>query len=325
MTGRIFDMQRFSIHDGPGIRTTVFLKGCPLHCAWCHNPEGINPKPSLSFIASECIGCGECRKVCKAGAIVTGAPSALGPRAVLDRPNCTLCGACAPVCDAKALEFVGRNVGPEEILEVVVRDRSYYEASGGGMTISGGEPMFQPEFVLALARAAKTAGIHCALETSGYADWESFAPLIPYIDLFLYDYKETDPKLHETFIGQPNDKILSNMRRLHREGANILMRCPMIPEYNARKEHLDGIAAMVRELPRLKGVELLPYHRLGRAKLNRFGLYTRVPDGVKPPDKNMVDGWVAYLKDRGIRTVNQVAVTDAACKEMPFLCGVPTP
>jgi glycyl-radical enzyme activating protein len=323
MTGRIFDMQRFSIHDGPGIRTTVFLKGCPLHCAWCHNPEGIDPKPSVSFIASECIGCGECRRVCKPGAFVSGAPAAAGPKAVFDRPNCTRCGACAGVCEAKALEFVGRDVGTEEIMEVVLRDRAYYAASGGGMTISGGEPTFQPEFALALARAARTAGVHCAIETSGYADWKAFEPLAPYIDLFLYDYKETDPKLHETFIGQSNEKILANLRRLHDGGANILLRCPMIPEYNARKEHLDGIAAIVRELPRLRGVELLPYHRLGRAKLNRFGLYTRVPDAVKPPDKTMVDSWVSYLKGRGIRTVNQVAVTEAACREMPFLCGEP--
>jgi glycyl-radical enzyme activating protein len=323
MTGRVFDMQRFSIHDGPGIRTTVFLKGCPLRCAWCHNPEGIAPQPSLSFLRENCIGLGECRKVCPSGAIVVGAPAAAGPRAVLDRPECTLCGKCAEACDAKAFEMVGRETTAEEVLEVVVRDRDYYAGSGGGMTISGGEPMFQPEFVEALARAAKQRGIHCALETSGYAEWKSFTPLLPYIDLYLYDYKETDPKLHEVFIGQSNEKILANLRALHGSGVNILLRCPMIPEYNARKEHLNGIAAIVRELPNLKGVELLPYHRLGRAKLNRFGLYTRVPDGILPPDKGTVDGWVSYLTSHGIRTVNQVAVTDAACREMPFLCGAP--
>ena len=142
--------------------------------------------------------------------------------------------------------------------------------------------------------------MHVALETSGYAEWEAFEPLLSCIDLFLYDYKETDPKLHETFIGQSNEKILANLRRLHQLGATILLRCPMIPEYNARKEHLNGIATIVRELPNLKGVELLPYHRLGRAKLNRFGLFTRVPDAVKPPDKGMVDSWVSYLKASGI-------------------------
>jgi pyruvate-formate lyase-activating enzyme len=183
--------------------------------------------------------------------------------------------------------------------------------------------MYQPEFVLALARAARRNGIHCAIETSGFADWVAFQALLPYVDLFLYDYKETDQQLHETFIGESNQKILANLRALHGAGAPILLRCPMIPEYNARREHLDGIAAMVRELQHLKGVELLPYHRLGRSKLNRFGLFTRVPDAVKPPDKALVDSWVAHLKARGVRTVNEVAVTDAACREMPFLCGEP--
>ena len=321
MTGRIFDIQRFSIHDGPGIRTTVFLKGCPLKCAWCHNPEGISPKPSLAYMPEKCIGCGECQRVCEAGAIVSGAPAAAGPKALLDRPFCDLCGKCATVCDPKALEFVGRDVTAEEVLDIVARDRAYYAASGGGMTLSGGEPMFQPEFAQALARTAKQNGIHCALETSGYAEWPEMQGMLPYVDLFLYDYKETDPQLHKTFIGQTNEKILANLRGLHRAGARILLRCPMIPEYNARKEHLDGIAAIARELPHLKGVELLPYHRLGRAKLNRFGLFTRVPEAVQPPDKATVDGWVAYLTGRGLRTVNQVAVTEAACREMPFLCG----
>ena len=277
--GRIFDIQRFSIHDGPGIRTTVFLKGCPLRCLWCHNPEGINPKPSLSYLPEKCIGCGECFGVCKPGALAKGKPAALGPSALLDRGRCTGCGACGPVCDAKALEMVGREVGPEDVMAIVLRDRDYYASSGGGMTLSGGEPLFQPEFAEALLKAAKEERLHCAIETSGFAEWDVFKRLPPVVDLFLYDCKETSPQLHESFTGQSNVQIRANLRKLHSAGANILLRCPMIPEFNARAEHLDGVAALARELPKLKGVELLPYHRLGRAKLNRFGLYTRMPEG----------------------------------------------
>lgn len=321
MKGRIFDIQRFSIHDGPGIRTTVFLKGCPLRCLWCHNPEGISPKPQLSYLPDKCIGCGECFKVCPEGAFEKGPPVAMGPKAVLDRARCTSCGACAPVCDPKALEMVGLEVSVDEILAIVLRDREYYEHSGGGMTLSGGEPLFQPEFAEALLRAAKQHRLHTVVETSGYAEWKVFEAVRPFVDLFLYDYKETDPALHESFIGKSNQLILENLRKLHAAGAGILLRCPVIPEFNARSEHLDGIAALARELPRLKGVELLPYHRLGRAKLNRFGLYTRMPDSVAPPDRKTVDGWVARLESRGVKTVNKAAAAPAACNDLPFLCA----
>lgn len=320
MRGRVFDIQRFSIHDGPGIRTTIFLKGCPLRCLWCHNPEGISPKPALSYLPEKCIGCGECFPVCKEGALEKSKPVALGPKAALDRARCTGCGACGPVCDPKALEMVGREIAAEDVLEVVLRDREYYAASGGGITLSGGDPVFQPEFAEALLKAAKAKGLHTVVETAGFAEWSVFERLMPLVDLFLYDCKETDPQLHESFTGQSNEKIRSNLRKLHAAGANILLRCPMIPEYNARREHLDGIAALARELPKLKGVELLPYHRMGRAKLNRFGLYTRMPESVQPPDRAAVDGWVAQLEQRGVGTVNKAAASEAACKDLPFLC-----
>jgi pyruvate formate lyase activating enzyme len=321
MKGRIFDIQRFSIHDGPGIRTTVFLKGCPLRCLWCHNPEGISPKPSLSYLPEKCIGCGECFKVCPEDALGKGMPVAMGPKAALDRVRCTGCGACDPVCDAKALQMVGREIDTDEVLNVVLRDRDYYAASGGGLTLSGGEPLFQPEYAEALLRAAKSAKIHTAVETSGFADWGVFERLLPSVDLFLFDCKETNAQLHESFTGQSNVGIRQNLRRLHAAGVNILLRCPVIPEFNARNEHLDGIAALARELPNLKGVELLPYHRLGRAKLNRFGLFTRMPESVKPPDRETVDGWVARLEQRGVPTVNKAAAAEAACHDLPFLCS----
>lgn len=299
VTGRIFDIQRFSIQDGPGIRTTVFLKGCPLHCTWCHNPEGISPKPVLSYLAGKCLACGECFGRCPEGALA----KAKDGKAAIDRMRCTLCGACAEVCDAKAFELVGREVAAEQVIEVVLRDKEYYQASGGGMTLSGGEPLYQPEFAEALLREAKRHGLHCAIETSGYAEWAVFERVMRLADLFLYDCKESNTQLHEAFTGKGNELIRSNLRALHSAGAAVLLRCPMIPEYNARKEHLDGIAALARSLPKLKGVELLPYHRLGRPKLNRFGLVSRMPESVKPPEGAALDGWISYLRGRGVKVV----------------------
>jgi glycyl-radical enzyme activating protein len=295
--GRIFDIQRFSIHDGPGIRTTVFLKGCPLRCLWCGNPESIDPKPQLSYVADKCVACGECFKVCKPNALSRDAAG----NAVVNRGRCTNSGDCAPVCDPKALEMVGRDAEVDEVIEVVLRDGDYYAKSGGGLTLSGGEPLLQPEFAEDLFHAAKNRGVHCCIETSGYAAWDVFERLRRVVDLWLFDYKETDPRLHEKFTGRENQTILERLQRLHDAGAAILVRCPMIPGHNARKEHLDGIVALSRRLPRLQGVELLPYYDLWRAKLKRFGLVTQLPESVKPPSRETVKQWNDYLRERGVR------------------------
>ena len=296
-TGRIFDIQRFSIHDGPGIRTTVFLKGCPLRCLWCGNPESIDPKPQLSYVADKCIACGECFKVCKPNALSKD----VAGKAVVDRTRCTNSGDCAPACDPKALEMVGRDIAVDDVIEIVLRDHDYYAQSGGGLTLSGGEPLLQPEFAEDLFHAAKNHGIHCCVETSGYAAWDVFERLRRVVDLWLFDFKETDPRLHEKFTGRENQTILERLQQLHDAGAKILLRCPMIPGHNARKEHLDGIVALSLRLPRLQGVELLPYYDLWRAKLKRFGLTTHLPESVKPPARETVKSWNAYLRDRGVR------------------------
>jgi pyruvate formate lyase activating enzyme len=297
--GRIFDLQRFSIHDGPGIRTTVFLKGCPLHCLWCGNPESISPNPQLSYVADKCIACGECMKVCKPNAITKDATG----KAVIDRVLCTNCGDCAPVCDPKALELVGRDAEVDEVIAIVLRDRDYYTQSGGGMTLSGGEPVLQPEFAENLLHAAKNHGIHCCVETSGYAGWDVFDRLRLAVDLWLFDYKESDPNLHAKFTGRELQTVVQRLRQLHDSGANILLRCPMIPGHNARQGHLDGIVALSRKLPRLQGVELLPYYDLWRGKLQRFGLKSELPETVKPPSRETVKGWNNYLRERGVRVV----------------------
>ena len=297
--GRVFDLQRFSLHDGPGIRTTVFFKGCPLRCLWCGNPESIAFEPLLSYLPETCIACGDCLPACSPQALSTGAD---GP-VRLNRARCTDCGLCAPCCDAKALEMVGRDASADEVLAVVLRDRDYYARSGGGLTLSGGEPLRQPEFAEALLYAAKVEGLHCCVETSGYGPWDVLDRLRPLVDQWLYDYKETDPRLHARFTGVWNSQILANLRRLHDAGAKILLRCPMIPQHNARREHLDGIAALAGRLPQLEGIELLPYYDLWRAKLKRFGLVTTLPESVKPPDRITVTSWTDYLRRQGVRVV----------------------
>jgi pyruvate formate lyase activating enzyme len=300
-TGRIFDIQRFSIHDGPGIRTTVFLKGCPLRCLWCGNPESIPPEPSLSYLADKCIGCGECVKVCRPGAVSLSSAG----KAAVNRQLCTRCGDCAGHCDPKALEMVGRTTTAEDVLAIVLRDHAYYEASGGGLTLSGGEPLLQPDFAEALLNAAKVEGLHCCVETSGYGPWDAVDRLRPLVDVWLYDCKETDPHLHAKFTGVWNSQILENLQRLHDAGAKIVLRCPMIPQHNARVEHLEGIVALARKLPKLQGVELLPYYDLWRAKLKRFGLTTAFPASVQPPERATVDSWNDYLRNRGVRVVSE--------------------
>jgi len=299
MKGRIFDIQRFSIHDGPGIRTTVFFKGCPLRCLWCGNPESISPYPSLSYVPERCIACGQCVKACQRGAVSTDAAG----KAVVDRQRCNACGDCVPRCDPKALEMVGREAGVEEVLAVVLRDREYYAASGGGLTLSGGDPLLQPDFASALLYAARVEGLHCCMETAGHAEWEVVDSLRPLVDLWLYDFKETDSQRHWKYTSVPNTQILANLRRLHAAGSRILLRCPMIPQHNARQEHLDGIVALTRELPKLVGVEVLPYYDLWRGKLKRFGLESRLPESVKPPDRATVDSWIVHLRERGVPIV----------------------
>ena len=190
-----------------------------------------------------------------------------------------------------------------EVLDVVLRDKASYEASGGGITLSGGEALMQPRFALALAQEAKKNGLHCCIETAGHIPWSSFQPLVPLVDLWLFDVKETDSDRHKRFTGKPNELILSNLKQLHDEGANILVRCPMIPQHNTRQGHLDGIADLARSLPRIQGVELLPYHGLWRGKLDRFGLKSELPESVAAPEKSTVNRWKDYLRQRGVTVV----------------------
>lgn len=262
MTGMIFDVKRFAVNDGPGIRTTVFLKGCPLRCPWCHNPESQKREPELSFLPEKCVGCGFCASVCQNGCFKNG---------VFDRSTCRSCGRCTEKCYAGARELIGRAAPVEEVIAEVMKDRVFYENSGGGMTVSGGEPLFQPEFTSALLAAAKRAGLHCCLDTCGFASWKKIELLLKDVDLFLYDLKESDPELHRKYTGVPLEPILENLARIDAAGGELILRCPAIPGLNDRDEHADGIARIANTLVHVREINIMPYHPLGESKRVRIG------------------------------------------------------
>jgi pyruvate formate lyase activating enzyme len=298
LTGFIFDIQRFSIHDGPGIRTTVFLKGCPLRCLWCHNPESQDPHGELSFQPDLCIGCGYCLRTCPHGCHRTDEAG----RHVLDRTACVRCGRCAAECYAGALAFIGRSCTVEQVLADVMRDRPFYETSGGGMTLSGGEPLMQFAFTRGLLAAARAADIHTCIETCGFAPAAHVEAIAPLTDLFYFDCKETDPAQHEAFTGVPLAPIIDNLARLDRLGARIVLRCPLVPGLNDRDGHLHAIAELANRHPHVEAVHLLPYHPLGRGKAERLGRIDSLP-GTSSPDAAVVDGWLAAVAARTSKPV----------------------
>lgn len=296
--GRIFEVQRFSIHDGPGIRTTVFLQGCPLRCLWCHNPEGMSFRPGVSFDAEKCIGCGYCFGACEQGGHKRNEAGAH----VLDRSVCRGCGKCAAECYAGALEVIGREVSAGEVVREAMRDEAFYRTSGGGLTLSGGEPLAQIEFAEAILIGARAAELHCAVETSGYVEFERFRRLMPLVDLFLYDIKETDEKRHLAYTGMPAGLGVENLRALHELGAAILVRLPIVPGLNDREEHFAGVAELVKSLPRLLGVEVMPYHPMGAGKHARMGINAAM-EPVAMPDDATVQGWRRKLRELGVNVV----------------------
>lgn len=290
--GVVFDIQKFAIHDGPGIRTAVFLKGCPLRCVWCHNPESQELAVEISLIPGKCIGCGYCFKVCPKRCQAMD-----GGQRRFDRERCRRCGLCASQCYARALEVIGKEMTVAEVLDEVLRDTPFYETSGGGLTVSGGEPMAQFAFTLALVQAAKDAGLHVCLETSGFASWSEYEQLLGAVDLFLYDFKESDPARHREFTGVPPETILDNLRRLDERGAALVLRCPIIPGCNARDDHFLAIAALANRLRHVREINLMPYHPLGESKLDRLGKARRLP-AIGFSDEAEVGRWLATVAAR---------------------------
>lgn len=287
----IFNIQRFCVNDGPGIRTTVFIKGCGLDCAWCHNPESKCFESELMFSDSLCIMCKACEKVCE-----NGVHSFSESGHFLDREKCTLCGKCTDICPAEAVEIAGRQMSVDEVLETVLRDVQFYENSGGGMTLSGGEPLHSFQFSCELLKAAKQKGIHTCIETSGYADTEKILQIAEFTDLFLYDFKLSDETLHKKYTGVGNELIKKNLLALDKAGKDVILRCPVIPGINDNTSHFDGIAETANSLEHTVGIDIEPYHALGVTKLSRLGKNEAASFEV--PAAEETEKWVKYLQDK---------------------------
>ena len=287
----IFDIEKFAVHDGPGIRTTLFFKGCPLHCIWCHNPESQRREKEIFFSPEKCIGCGWCFGICPKHCHIAGPPRRF------DRTNCIRCGKCTEKCYAGALEQVGQDMTVGEVLEEVLKDKVFYENSGGGITLSGGEPMESFEFLRELLPGAKQAGLHICIETCGHAPWKRYEWLLPYIDLFLYDIKATDPEKHRNFTGVTNELILENLRKIDENGGKTILRCPLVPGVNDEEEHLHAVAALANTLKNVREINVEPYHPLGISKCARLGIASRL-ERSEFTDENTVRKWLSAIQSR---------------------------
>ena len=278
-TGTVYDVKRFAVHDGPGIRTTVFLKGCPLRCLWCHNPEGMSHDPEPVYAARECIGCAECLAACPQGVhrLEDG-------RRVMDRTRCLGCGACADACFSGALRLAGTRMTTDGIMGQVLQDRAFYERSGGGMTLSGGEPLAQYGFTRALLRAARNAGLHTAVDTCAFAPWDRLEKLLARADLVLCDLKHMDATRHQELTGVSNEQILENIRRLDAAGQPMWVRVPLIPGQNDEESNYHALGAFLSRLERVERIEILRYHPLAESKYASIGR-TYALDGLEPPSE----------------------------------------
>ncbi len=282
LSGILFDIRKYSVHDGPGIRTTVFFKGCPLNCWWCHNPEGKAPQIEIFLRENRCIRCGACLQVCDQGAIYQKNDSF-----ETDRTLCTLCGACVEECYAEARELVGKRMTVAEVMEEIERDAPFYEQSDGGVTFSGGEPLFQPVFLGALLRACQNRGIHTALDTCGYASWDTFERLRRDVNLFLYDLKLIDEARHRQFTGVSNQVILENLRRLSALGHTIFVRFPVIPAINEDERNVQQMVELLLSLPQKHPVDILPYHASAIHKYEGLGVEYRLKETPTPEQERL--------------------------------------
>ena len=292
----LMDVKRFAVHDGPGIRTTLFLKGCSLRCIWCHNPEGIRREKQLACYDHKCLQCGECAKVCPAGAhrLTEAGHSFI-------RENCIGCGSCEKVCLGGALTLFGRQIDVEEAYRIATEDAIFYRDTGG-VTVSGGEPLLNPDFVCALFTKLKANGFHTAVDTCGNVPWESFAKVLPVTDLFLYDIKHIDPEAHRKLTGADNRRILENLRKLSESGAKIEVRMPLVPQSNDSGETLRGIGTFLKDL-NISRMKVLPYHSMARSKYAALGMPDTMP-AVPSPGDGTLHNAVELLRSYGINAIS---------------------
>jgi pyruvate formate lyase activating enzyme len=292
-TGLVFNLQRFSLHDGPGVRTTVFLKGCPLHCPWCHNPESLARRPEVAVTAERCLACGACTDACPRD----GGPLPAG--AALGEEGCLTCGACVAACPSGAREIVGREWTAAEVVAAVLRDRPFFDLSGGGVTFSGGEPLAQPEFLGACLERCRAEGLHTAVDTSGCAAPEVLLRAARQADLVLYDLKLTDPAAHRDLVGIPQEPILDNLRALAAGGFRIWLRLPVVPGVTDSPERVAEAARLAAGLPGVERVSLLPYHRLGDGKRHRLG-HERAFEAPALPEARLAE-LARIVSEAGVR------------------------
>jgi len=294
--GLVFDVQRFSVHDGPGIRTTVFFKGCPLRCPWCQNPESLRPHAEIAFYADRCRDTGDCRAACPRDAVQGGADRIV-------RERCDACALCVPACPFGALQKVGRNVSVDGLLEEVMRDRSFYGCSEGGVTLSGGEPTMQMEFIGEFARRCRDSGVGVGLQTCGAFRWEAFAPYLTLFEFVHFDLKLMDPDAHRAVVGADNRTILANAQRLLEAGASVLFRMPVIPGYTDTGENLCDVASFLGER-RVGRIHLLAHHRMGESKLARLGFPIPAFSGPTGDGPAAMAGAAEFLRSRGLEVTS---------------------
>ncbi len=296
-TALVCDIKHFSVHDGPGIRTTLFLKGCPLHCLWCHNPESIDPRPQLGFFAERCTGCGACAAVCSCHRITTDG------RHEFDRESCTACGKCVDACLFDALELYGRELTLEEAVATVLEDRVFYAVSGGGVTLSGGEPLLQADFGAELFKLLKQEAIDTAVDTCGQVPWSSFERILPWTDRFLYDFKHADSATHRTLTGSGNEQIKANLARLSQTGVPIEIRMPLIPGLNTDDTTIEAAGEFLSTLPNITAVRLLPYHNLAHSKYAAVARPDTLPDTPSPGPELLAHA-AELLQTHGLQAIH---------------------
>ena len=292
--GTIFNIQRYSIDDGPGIRSTVFMKGCPLRCLWCSNPESQKPWPEVTHRDSVCNKCGRCIEVCDTKAI-----SLDGQGVHIDRESCAGCGKCVEVCIPEALRFIGREMSVDEVFDELVRDIDYYRDSGGGVTVSGGELLFQPEFTTALLKRCQDAGMHTCIDTTGYGDTAALERMLPHTSLVLFDIKHMDPVKHKELTGHSNELILQNLKLIVSRGVPVVVRVPVIPGVNDSDQGITAIARAVAGLSKSIPVNLLPYHRFGMGKYKMLDQQYKLGELV-PPTSEKLEGAKQIFESLGL-------------------------